>query len=265
MDFVKLTNENYYSAEANKYYMSVSQFKDFNGTLGHAPCEFRAFEKLEGRWSEPPTDALLIGSYVDSYFEGTLDKFKLEHPEIFTQTGELYAKYKHAEYIIERVKKDELFMQYMSGQKQVIMTGQIGGEAWKIKMDSYHPGKAIVDLKVVKAVDGKDSEEWIPDYGRAPWYIFWNYDIQGAVYQEIVRQNTGKKLPFYLAAVSKQKEPSIQVGQIPQSRLDDALSIVEANLPRVMDIKNGYIKPDRCEDCDCCRRTRILHKPIIFA
>lgn len=29
---MKLTNENYYSLEANKEYVSVSQFKDFVGT-----------------------------------------------------------------------------------------------------------------------------------------------------------------------------------------------------------------------------------------
>ena len=31
---MELTAENYYGMEANKAYMSVSQFKDFNGTYG---------------------------------------------------------------------------------------------------------------------------------------------------------------------------------------------------------------------------------------
>ena len=43
---MKLTSENYYSQEANKEYMSVSQFKDFAGTYGKMPCEFEALEKL---------------------------------------------------------------------------------------------------------------------------------------------------------------------------------------------------------------------------
>ena len=71
-----LTAENYYSQEANEEYMSVSQFKDFCGTYGKMPCEFTAMEKLKGRWEEPKSKALMVGSYVDSYFEGTLDKFK---------------------------------------------------------------------------------------------------------------------------------------------------------------------------------------------
>ena len=41
-----LAADNYYSEEANRQYMSVSQFKDFNGTYGRIGCEFAAMEKL---------------------------------------------------------------------------------------------------------------------------------------------------------------------------------------------------------------------------
>lgn len=57
---------------------------------------------------------------------------------------------RNAEKMIERVEKDEFFMQAMSGEKQVIMTGELFGARWKIKMDSYLPGQAIVDLKTVR-------------------------------------------------------------------------------------------------------------------
>ena len=72
---MQLTAENYYSEEANFEYMSVSQFKDFVGTYGRRGCEFTAMEKLRGAYKEEETTALLVGSYVDAYFEGTLDKF----------------------------------------------------------------------------------------------------------------------------------------------------------------------------------------------
>ena len=91
-----LTADNYYSAEANRQYMSVSQFKDFNGTYGKMACEFEAMEKLAGRWKPEPSTALLVGSYVDSYVEGTLDDFKIRNAEIFTQKGELKSPYKKA-------------------------------------------------------------------------------------------------------------------------------------------------------------------------
>ena len=137
---MQLTSENYYSQEANQEYMSVSGYKDFAGTYGKMPCEFYGMEKLNGRWQDEKSTALLVGSYVDSYFEGSLDQFKKDNPEIFTQKGELKANFKQAEEIIARIERDEYFMKYMSGQKQVIMTGELFGAKWKIKMDSYIPG-----------------------------------------------------------------------------------------------------------------------------
>ena len=260
-----LNNETYYSREANLKYMSVSQLKTFTGTYGRLGCEFQAMEELAGRWNEEPSTAMMIGSYVDSWAEGTLEQFEKENPSIFKKDGTLKADYAKAEEIIARIKRDEYFMKYLSGEKQKIMTGELFGTNWKIKMDSYIPGVAIVDLKVVKAVDGKDALNWVRDFGYLPWYLYWGYDIQGAVYQKIVEINTGKKLPFYLAAVSKENKPSIRIIQIMQHELDEALAFVEANLPRALRVKNGAAEPDRCEVCDCCRETRVLSKPICSA
>lgn len=147
-----LTAENYYSQEANEEYMSVSQFKDFCGTYGKMPCEFTAMEKLKGRWEEPKSKALMVGSYVDSYFEGTLDKFKAENPDLFKRDGTLKAEFVKADEIIQRIERDDYFMKFMSGKKQVIMTGELFGTKWKIKMDSYIPDIAIVDLKVMASI-----------------------------------------------------------------------------------------------------------------
>ena len=140
---MQLTAENYYSQEANREYMSVSQFKDFAGTYGRLACEFAAMEKLEERWEDEETTALLVGSYVDAYFEGTLEKFKAEHPALFRKDGGLKADYVKAEEIIARIERDKYFMKYMSGQKQVIMTGELFGAKWKIKIDSYIPKVAF--------------------------------------------------------------------------------------------------------------------------
>ena len=259
---IVLSDENYYSEEANRRYMSASQYKQFAGTMGMSHCEFKAMEEMEGRWIREATTPMLVGSYVDAYFEGTLEKFKNENPQIFTQKGTLRAEFKKAEEIIERVERDKYFMAAMSGQKQVIMTGKLFGAEWKIKMDSYTPGESIVDLKVVKAVHGKDAFTWVKDYGQTYFALVWGYDIQGAIYQEIVRQNTGEKLPFYLACVTKQDEPDIEIIQITQNYLDMALSQVEANMPRVLRVKNKEEEPDRCGFCDCCRKNKVLTGPI---
>ena len=74
---MRITNDNYFSLEASREYFSVSQYKTF------LDCPARAMAEIRGEYKEPMTTALLVGSYVDAYFEGTLDKFREEHPEIF--------------------------------------------------------------------------------------------------------------------------------------------------------------------------------------
>lgn len=176
---MQLTAENYYGQEANREYMSVSQFKDFAGTYGRLACEFAAMEKLEERWEDEETTALLVGSYVDAYFEGTLERFKVEHPSLFKKDGGLKAEYVKANEIIARIERDKYFMKYMSGQKQVIMTGELFGAKWKIKIDSYIPKVAIVDLKVMASIT---ELKWVKDLGYLDFVRYWGYDIQGAVY-----------------------------------------------------------------------------------
>lgn len=256
---MQLTAENYYSQEANREYMSVSQFKDFAGTYGRLACEFAAMEKLEERWKDEETTALLVGSYVDAYFEGTLEQFKAEHPALFKKDGGLKAEYVKANEIIARIERDKYFMKYMSGQKQVIMTGELFGAKWKIKIDSYIPKVAIVDLKVMASIT---ELKWVKDLGYLDFVRYWGYDIQGAIYQEIVRQNTGKRLPFYIAAASKEEETNIEVIHVTDNFLKDAMSMVEAAMPRILQVKSGEVKPDRCENCDCCRSTKVLRNPI---
>ena len=86
---MKLTYLNYYSQNANKEYMSYSQFKDF------IKCPAYAMAKLKGEWQDECSDSLLVGSYVDSWLDGKLDKFREEHPEIYNiRTGELKANFK---------------------------------------------------------------------------------------------------------------------------------------------------------------------------
>ena len=104
--------------------------------------------------SRKKNSGMMIGSYVDSYVEGTLDKFKQENPEIFKKDGTLKADFTKAEQVIARIERDPFFMSTLAGEKQVIMTGELFGAKWKIKMDSYLPGTAIVDLKVMASPDG---------------------------------------------------------------------------------------------------------------
>lgn len=256
-----LTAENYYSQEANQAFISVSQYKDFIGTAGKPGCEAYALAKLHGEWVEnmEDSDALMVGSYVDSYFEGTLDMFKSHHPCMFKKDGSLLAKYIKANEMIARCERDQKFMQYMSGKKQVIMTAEMFGAMWKIKIDSYIEGKAIVDLKTTQQIN---KVFYHPDTGHLNFLSEWGYYIQGAVYQEVVRLNTGLQLPFFIAAVSKEKVPDIQLIAVEQPLLDEALTEVERNTPKIVQLKNNDFEPIRCEQCDYCKYTKVLTVPI---
>lgn len=257
-----LTEENYYSQEANMEYMSVSQYKEFAGTYGRVACEEQALARLRGAWSEEPGTALMVGSYVDRYFEGTLAAFKNEHPELFKRDGTLKAEFQKADELIARAERDPLFMQYMSGEKQTIMTAEMFGSKWKIKMDSYLEGLAIVDLKVMSSLT---KLEWVRDMGYMDFVRYWGYDIQGAVYQEVVYRNTGKRLPFFIAGISKEKTPNIEIIHVQNRFLEEALRMVESNMPHILNLKRGYALPIRCEQCDYCRSTKVLKSPIGLA
>lgn len=257
-----LTAENYFSQEAGREFLSVSQYKDFMGSLGKVACEAEAMAKLNGEWEMEKTTALMVGSYVDAHFEGSLNLFKAQNPEIFTKQGNLKADYRKAEEIINRIERDKLFMRYMSGEKQVIMTAEMYGSPWKIKIDSYLPGKAIVDLKVMRELR---KEEHAKDYGYMNFIEFWGYDIQGAVYQEVVYRNTGERLPFFIAAASKETVPDIELIWISDDRLNEKLIEVEQNTPKIMALKRGEVEPIRCGVCDYCKHTKVLTKPIHFS
>lgn len=265
-----LTADNYYSEQANYEYMSVSQYKDFAGTYGKVGCEECAMAKLKGEWSDFKSTALLVGSYVDSYFEGSLPRFLNENPGVFTKASvknnpdnpekwELMSHYRQADMIISRIKDDDYFMQCMSGEKQVIMTGDLFGIPWKIKMDSYLPGKVIVDLKIVESIK---KLKWVRDLGYLDFIRYWGYDIQGAIYQEIVYQNTGKRLPFYIAAATKEKTTDIAVIHVQNNFLREAMGTVQYNIERIKRVKSGQEKPTRCEVCDYCLETKVIRHPI---
>lgn len=260
-DFV-LTAESYYSEEADMRYMSVHQYLDFVGHFGIRGCELRAMASLHRKYVKEKTTAMMVGSYVDAYFEGTLDNFKAENPDIFTQKGELKAAYKQAEKMIERAEKDKKFMAYMSGEKQVIMTGYLFGCDWKIKMDSYIPDKAIVDLKTSANI----HQAWrVEDYGYANVAEYWGYTLQLAVYQKIVEINTGKKLPCILAFITKEDSPEIKLCYVDQMTLDHALNEIQMNMADVLAVKSGEVEPIPCGKCDYCKATLPIDEVINIA
>ena len=248
---MKLTKLNYYSKKANTEYMSYSQFKDL------LKCPAYAMAKLKGEWQDKTTDSLLIGSYVDAWLDGELDKFKENNPEIFnSRTGELKASFKQADDLCKVIKDDEFMYKLLKGERQKIMTGLIAGVPFKIKIDSLLDDM-IVDGKVLK-----DCEDcWID--GKYPFYMANRYDIQGAVYQAIVQQNLGKKLPFILAVVTKENVPDKRLVKIQDSVLEDAKNEIIAKAPIFNEMKLGNVEAYGCGCCDYCKSKKKLNETMI--
>ena len=254
----KLTDENYYSPEMNLAYCSASQYKDFVGCPAIPGCEARAMATIMGDWQPDQTRALLIGSVLDSLWEGLRSEdLAKKYPGCTTKSGELRAEFKQCIELYKRTYSDPKFRAYMSGEKQVIMTGEIEGLPFKIKMDSYIEGKAIVDLKTTQDAS-MDFRKYVADIGqRLPFYMLYGYDIQLAIYREIVRQNTGDTLECYIAAVDKKDHPLPMIINMESRLLDEAMEQIKRNCDKINGLKRGEIEPLRCEsgECNYCRDT----------
>lgn len=249
---MQLNESNYFSAESNREYMSSSQYKSFSR------CESAALAEVNGQWHEDPSTAMLVGSYVDAHFSGTLHLFKAQHPEIInSRTGELKSDYLKANDIIRIIEEDPLMMEYLEGEKQVIKTGTIAGVPFKAKFDVYLPGVRIVDLKTSRDFKSVWSDELRI---KQNFVEAWGYDIQAAIYQAV----EGNRLPFIISAVTKEDIPDKVLLSIPQDVIDDRLELIEAYAPRFAAIKAGLEEPTSCGKCPYCRSVKKLTKVIDY-
>ncbi len=243
---MRLSKTNYFSPWAEKKYFSASQVKAM------LKCPASALAD----WERPTSTALLVGSYVDAFFEGKLEDFKTEHPEIFKRDGTPKAEYVKAEEMISRARSDRLFMEYMKGRKQVVRTGTIGGYPFKIKMDVYRKGERIVDLKTVK--DMKPAHK--PGEGLVTFAELWEWPLQMAIYRAV----EGNQLPCFLAVITKEDPPDIAVVEIPPEWLDLELDRLLEIMPRLDAMKRGILPAERCGCCAYCRGTKKLIKPVLL-
>ena len=78
----------------------------------------------------------------------------------------------------------------------------------------------------------------------------------------------GRMISEQTARTTKKQEITAQQAELLAKeghelpKMRDALSIVEANMPRVLRVKNGEEQPHRCGLCDYCRNTKVLTGPI---
>jgi hypothetical protein len=271
-----LTDENYYSKEADSVYMSCSQYKTWTQceALGFAKYVSGEYEKLEqsGVISRDKT-ALIMGNFVGTKWESedAHEQFKLEHPEILSTRGatkgQLKTTYKLGELMYERTVKDPLFKRSMTGEHEKIITFEMFGVKWKCRLDLINlDNKCITDLKTTQ--NFKETYGSVHgQQGYLPFYEIWRYPLQLAIYQKAGLIEYGITFDMFISVVTKEKIPNFDVLDFDATEWDDRfkyeLDLIETNLPRILKVKNKEDMPERCEECEYCIATKVLTQPTI--
>lgn len=270
---MELTRDNYYTPDADWAYMSCSQYQSF------CECEAKAMAKLQGRWTDPDKEAFLVGNYFHTFFEGTEahEQFVREHfdkifktkvikgkkgePDQTVVTGK-YAPYEQADKMIEVAQNDPLIRSLIElpGENEKIMTGELWGVPWRIRLDKYVPdGRMIIDWKTVANISELKWSEALHE--KVTFIDAYGYMMRAAVYTEIEKQNahSSKDAPFIIVAISKQDPPDKEALYLNhRQRYDYELEQIKKRLGMIQMIKAGRIKPKRCGCCDYCRATKVL-------
>lgn len=272
-DFV-LTDDNYYSTEANKHFLSCSQYDDY------MTCEAAALAKEQGFYIPKESKAFALGKYFHAALEGeeAFGRFCDENFNDIFKTRELksgdvkvtgkYADYETIDNMIRFINEDPVIKRYIEipGQNEVSMTGNLFGMyPWKIRLDKLiRNPEMIVDWKTLGNIY---ETQYDADEGeRVPFTVSYGYYTRAAVYMEIYKQFTGKDIDplFYLICVSKQDPPDKEIVMMNErQRLDLELDKLYETLPRIWRVKTGVQKPDRCGTCAYCRSTKRISGSIM--
>jgi hypothetical protein len=248
---MQLNPNNYFSPEADQYYLSNSQFKSFDD------CESQALAKLRGDIPASSSEALLFGSYVHAAVEGSLETFKQTNPELFKKDGSLYAAYAHADTVVQTISNDKFIQFILQGRKEVILTAEMFGAPWKVKIDVLSSSR-LVDLKTVKSITEK---HWDENERRYLSFIeHYKYIQQMAIYSEVERINSGRSkwLEPLIVAISKENVPDKIVIGFDEETIKESLEYVASKTKRIVALKNGAVSPTSCGRCNWCRRHKQL-------
>lgn len=248
-----ISDDNYYSNEANWQFMSVSQYKDF------LQCEAAAVAKLNGWQPSSDQTALYVGNYVHSYFESleTHEVFKdLNKERLFSSRKPygLLKTYQVAENMIDALNRQKSFKTLYQGNKEAIVTGELYGVDWKAKIDCLNiEGGYFVDIKTTKGP--MNRKIWNEKYGeRVSWVADYGYILQMAVYQRLLELRYGKILTPIIAAVSKEDPPAFRLITLDEQMMLFEISQMAQNIDHISNVKNGVEAPTYCGECEYCRR-----------
>jgi len=261
---MNITNDNYYSPEAENAYLTNSQRKTF------MECPARWMAKLTGEWVDPPRKAFLMGQYIDTAITEPAEfpAFLLRHADDIYKYGK-QEKGKKADWAeldkaIAALRSEPVVMQYLTGDAQVqFAIDDFHGVPYKCKLDVLVWRKFITDLKTCKSVY---ETMYSPEHKERVSFIdFYGYWTQLALYREAVRIQTGEKLPCFIVALEKTEPYDRKL-----FHLDD-VDYLEREVQAAIEVftamqrhKEEGDTPDdlpRCERCHYCVSTKTIFGP----
>lgn len=245
-----LTQENYHSKQASDLWLSASAVKKAKR------CEFDFLHGVEEE--KPEFVAGGIFELVSSYGEAAIPEIEKRFPVAISSRGatkgQIKSEYQAAVETALRIRKQPFLSNLIdSCKKQVIMTGQIFGQPFRMMCDLLAPDGSIYDLKCMKDFKQTWSNEQL---SFVDWWQPWYYHIQMHIYREIARQNGLNTQRVGLIAASK-SNLDLQAIEFSEEILASAKADTGYTIGRILDLKKGA-EPIACEKCKTC----IEHKKI---
>ena len=251
-----LTADNYYQ---DTDYMSVSTVK------GYLQCSAYQEAKRKGLWVDLDYNInFAIGHMFESLLQGEFESRYSQTPEfefcMLTKAGKPNADYKKVIEMYNRVKTDKIFMKYCTGEYEVILVGKIHGVNFKGKIDILNLENGFFsDIKTTRSL----GKFWSDKYkSKVNFYTEYDYWMQLAVYQELIKQNFYKLMWPFLPVCSKTKPYNYDVLRVEKYTdgtyheiLAEKLEELQFTLQDIDAIKNGEKEAERCEQCAYCVST----------
>lgn len=239
-------SKNYYDIEM----LSVSTVRLF------AQNPMRALEHWNGieNWFTNK-DALIYGQYVHAGIEDfltdseeALNKLKNEEPSLFKNSGELYAKFKQADKVLEVLKNNEIIQSIKNkvnnSSFEVYIEKEFFSEFKEIKFKGK-PDIFIIDKKnnYILAYDFKTSKPYHSsgvDWGttiegdRKLFDVSWHSDKlfawQAGTYRHLIQEEFNLPVYYQYIVATKEEQPRIDIWEITEEAMDYGFELFKENL-----------------------------------
>lgn len=271
-DFV-LTDDNYFSREADQLFMSVSQLKCW------LKCEWLwAGKYARGEAKEQPSPALSLGTFFHTLLlePEKVDAVLEEHAAmLLTKSGKDGADTARLREIATFIHQRPELTCALVGEREKIFTAEIDGVRWKIKVDVWNPDgfppgtpgvpDAYIGLPYfldLKTCADLLAEQYVPRTGTRGNFISQrDYWLQISMYRQIIAQNVGA---FPMGLIMGCGKPTAQlvvpnIGIFPmidERTLEQARFEATGFISEIRDAVMGRRGLRKCQQCDWCRSTR---------